>query len=181
MTFSKFVFAALIFTVAAVSHAETILDKAIEFSINVPQDAKVEKGSIRDGSYVAVNFRDNLNQEVVIVQAMRITNSGKFREPIPEVFTKFVAGMSNQMKVAPASPIRTLAYQEQTMYVATHLNVSANLAPRQGMTTVGFFAEKGTWHKAIFLQFMSAANTELTDEAILKRLASLKYEPALHH
>lgn len=181
MIFMHLALASILFAAAGASHAETILDNAIEFSIDAPSDAKIEKGSTGDGGYVSLNFRDNASQEVVIMQAMRITKSGKFREPSPEVFNKFVAGMSGQMKVAPAKPIQTLTYLGQTLYVATHLNVGASPGPRQGWTTIGFFEEKGSWHKVIFLQFISAANMALSDNALQKKLAGLKYVPALDH
>jgi len=177
MTKSKSVVAVLLLTFALSASAEPVLDRSIEFSVDAPKGVKINKGSSPDGSYVTLEFPDVVHRELVQIQAYRIARSGGFGEPIPSVFSKFVAGMSQQMGTAPVKPIRTLSYQGQTLYVVTHLGVNNGAGQRLGITTAAFFAEKGSWNKMILLNFTSPDNVALTDDQLMKRFASLKYHP----
>ncbi len=163
------------------SYAAIVEDRTIEFTIEVPKNAKVDKGASGDASYVMINFGDNALKETVVVQAMRMTNKGKFAVPMPTVVDQFIGGMSEKMGSKPVTPIRTLTYKDKTLYVANHVNVNIGGGAPQGVTTVAYLAERGTWHKMILLQFMSAANRPLSDAELLKRFANLKYDPALGH
>jgi len=177
MTRSKFFVGAFLLALTLSAGADVVLDRSIEFSVDAPKGAKINSGSSTKGNFVTVDFTDTVRREALQIQAYRVEKSGGFGEPIPSVFSKFVAGMSKQMGTAPAKPIRTLSYQGQTLYVVSHLGVNNTAGLRVGMTTVAFFAERGSWNKMITLIFISLDNVALTDEQLLKRFAVLKYKP----
>lgn len=179
MTKLKIVVAALLFTLTPMASAEPMLDRIIEFSIDAPKDGKIDKGATPDGSYVTLEFHDNIYREVVQLQAYRIAGSRGFGEPIASVFSKIVAGMSERAGVAPTKPIRTLSYQGETLYLTTHLGVRSSDGSLQGITTVAYFAERGSWRKMILLIFRSPNNLALSDDQLMTRLIRLKYRPAL--
>jgi hypothetical protein len=175
----KILLASILLGLTLNSFAAILEDNSIEFAIDVPTNAKVDKGASPDGSYVSISFGDYVLKETVVIQAMRITNKGKFAVPIPTVFSEFIGGMSEKMGSKPVNAIRTLPYKDKTLYVASHVNVSTGVGAPQGYTTVAYLAERGTWHKMILLQFISAANRPLSDVELLKRFASMKFDPAL--
>ncbi|NHZ66025.1 hypothetical protein [Massilia genomosp. 1] len=170
---------AILLVLSANVGAVPFLDRSIDFSIDTPKDTKVEKNTTSQGSIVSMKFRDDKNYEAVTLQAMRITNGGSFDMPILSVFTEFIGGMSDRIGTSPIKPIRTITYLGMTLYVATHLGVNTGSGSPQGITTVAYFAEKGTWRKMMLLQFMSDANAAPSDAELLNRFASLKYEPSL--
>lgn len=176
---SKSVVATVLLTFTLIASAKPVLDRTIEFSVDAPNGVKINKGSSADGSYVTLEFLDAVHRDIVQVQAYRIARSGGFGEPIPSVFSKFVAGMSKTMGTAPAKPIRTLSYEGQTLYVVSHLGVNTSAGQGLGVTTVAFFAEKGSWNKMILLNFTSTDNVALTDAQLIKRFAILKYRPVV--
>lgn len=175
----KIALTAFLFALSANVGAVPFLDRSIEFSIDTPKDTKVEKNLTTQGSIVSMEFRDDKHQEAVTLQAMRITNGGTFNIPILSVFTQFIEGMSDRIGTNPIRPIRTLTYLGMTLYVATHLGVNTGSGSPQGITTVAYFAEKGTWRKMMLLEFMSDANAAPSDAELLDRFVSLKYEPSL--
>ena len=167
---------AAIFCLAwGLSLAKTVDDGLLEFSVSVPDQAKVDVAENEKGRSVTVVYQDPATREAFIVQAVRANNGG-FNATPASFFARMMDGASSTIGKPLSAPLRTLRYLGYELHVAQHTAVGMNAS--QTLTTIAFLQERGAWRKVITVQLLSNGVNAPSDEFIIEKLKAARFRPA---
>lgn len=159
-----------------VSSAKQLTDAELEFSMQVPDQARVQIDRNERGRALNVVYESSESDETFSVSVVR-ANNGSFDGPLFPFFERMMNGASDRMGKRPTVPLRRLSYRGLELFVAQHQGIGPGAS--QTMTTVVLLQNRGSWRKVVTLQLLTHGTRAPNDAFIVERMNALNYRPSV--
>lgn len=172
----KPIIAVVLAIVFQTSIADTVKDESLQFSVDVPAGAKIDRVENSKGRSVNIIFHDARRNEMVSLSAVRANNGGCGDQP-QIIASKMLAGASSSLERQPDEPLRVFPYGARNFYITSHSGIGKGNA--QTLTTVYFPEDKVAWCKVITLQFLNNELRGLSNRELNERLVEIRFESSI--